>query len=82
MSDIEERGYWDEYMKAYEDALNHTSTKQSPWYIIPAEHRWFASAAVAEVVVSTLESLKLSYPTMDKEQKQEMMKAKEQLESE
>ncbi len=82
VSDIEERGYWDDYMHAYEDALNHTSTAQAPWYIIPAEHRWMASAAVAEVVVSTLKSLKLRYPTMSKEQRGEMMKAKEQLESE
>lgn len=81
VSDIEERGYWDDYMKAYEDALTNTSTKQAPWYIIPAEHRWFASAAVAEVVVATLKSLKLSYPTMSKEEKQEMMKAKGKLES-
>ncbi|MBA3440405.1 MAG: polyphosphate kinase 2 family protein [Pyrinomonadaceae bacterium] len=82
VSDIEERGYWDDYMKAYEDALNHTSTKHAPWYIIPAEHRWLASAGVAEVVVSTLKSLKLRYPMMSKEQRGEMMKAKEQLESE
>lgn len=65
-----------------EDELNYTSTKQAPWYIIPAEHRWMASAAVAEVVVATLKALKLSYPTMSKEEKEEMMKAKEQLESE
>lgn len=74
-SDIEERGYWDENMKVYEDVLSKTSTKVAPWHVIPADNRWFTCAAVSSVIVSTLRSLHSRYPTMSKEQKEEMEKA-------
>ena len=58
-ADTKERKYWDEYMKAYEDALEATSTDEAPWYVIPADHKWFTRLAVADVVVEALESLDL-----------------------
>ena len=60
--DVKERGHWNEYMKAYEDVFAHTSSSWAPWYIIPADRKWFTRVVVADVVVKTLQSLKLSYP--------------------
>ncbi len=82
MADVKERGFWDDYMHAYEDVLNHTSTAWAPWYVIPADHKWFTRAAVADIIVSTLESLDLRYPEITEERKQELLKAKEMLERE
>jgi PPK2 family polyphosphate:nucleotide phosphotransferase len=81
-ADVKERGHWNEYMNAYEDAFNHTSTEWAPWYIIPADHKWFTRAAVADVIVAKLKSLDLKYPTVSEERKQELLKAKEMLENE
>lgn len=81
-TDAQERTYWKDYMKAYEDVFNHTSTKWAPWYVIPADNKWFTRVAVADVVASRLKSLKLSYPTVTKERKQNILKAKQMLEKE
>jgi len=81
-TDAQERTYWKGYMKAYEDVFNHTSTKWAPWYVIPADNKWFTRVAVADVVTSRLKSLKLSYPTVTKERKQNILKAKQMLEKE
>ena len=61
-SDYLEREFWKEYTKAYEDALSKTSTRHAPWYIIPANHRWFRNLAVSKIVVETLESLDMKFP--------------------
>ncbi|MDD5155931.1 MAG: polyphosphate kinase 2 family protein [Candidatus Omnitrophica bacterium] len=61
-SDYKERDFWGEYIKAYEDALTRTSTKQAPWYVIPSDHKWFRNLSVAKIVVETLESLKMKLP--------------------
>jgi len=61
-SDYSERAYWNEYQRAYEDALNRCSTPQAPWYVIPANHKWFRNLAVSRIVVETLEALKMSFP--------------------
>ena len=61
-ADYKEREFWDAYMRAYEDALSRCSTEHAPWFIIPANHKWFRNLAVARIVVEHLESLKLSYP--------------------
>jgi PPK2 family polyphosphate:nucleotide phosphotransferase len=61
-ADYEERRYWGDYMTAYEEALSRCSTEQAPWFIIPADHKWFRNLAVARVVVEHLEGLGLSYP--------------------
>ena len=61
--DYEERKHWPEYMKAYEDALSKTSTKDAPWYVIPADHKWHRNLAVARIVVETMESLGMKRPS-------------------
>jgi len=81
-ADAKERQRWDDYQAAYEDVLNHTSTKHAPWYVIPADHKWFSRLAVGGVILQTMRDLKLAYPTIGEAQKQELLKAKEVLESE
>lgn len=81
-SDILERQYWDHYMDAYEEMLNHTSTSWAPWYIIPADHKWFTRLAVVTVINYTLDALKLTYPEVSPEQKAALLKAKEEMEQE
>jgi PPK2 family polyphosphate:nucleotide phosphotransferase len=81
LADVQERKYWDRYMEAYEDMINHTSTDEAPWYVIPADHKWFARIAVADVVVETLESLDLSYPHLDERKRRELEEARAQLEA-
>src|SRR5882757_9520814 len=61
-NDVKERGFWDDYMKAYTEAIEETSTEKAPWYIIPADKKWFTRAAVAEIICENLESLDLKYP--------------------
>jgi len=82
LSDVKERGYWDDYMDAYEDALESTSTHHAPWFVIPADHKWFMRMAVAEIVADTLESLKLQYPVVDEKKMKELEAARKELESE
>ncbi len=81
-ADVQERQHWDEYMAAYEDMFNHTSTEAAPWYIVPADHKWFTRLAVATVIYQTLRNLDLAYPTISEEHKQQLLQAKAQLESE
>ncbi len=61
-ADYSERGYWSEYRAAYEEALSRCSTEAAPWFVIPADHKWFRDLAVARIVVEYLEGLKMSYP--------------------
>jgi PPK2 family polyphosphate:nucleotide phosphotransferase len=81
-SDAKERAFWDDYMKAYEDVFNHTSTEWAPWHIVPADHKWFTHIAVATTICDKLKGLNLKYPTIDEEQKQQLLKAKAILENE
>jgi len=81
-ADVLERRHWDAYMDAYEQMFNHTSTPWAPWYIIPADHKWFTRLAVVSVINHTLEGLKLAYPEVSPEQKEALKKAKEELEEE
>ncbi|CAN5348722.1 polyphosphate kinase 2 family protein [soil metagenome] len=81
-SDAKERAFWDDYMKCYEDAISATSTKNAPWYVVPADKKWFTRTAVSEIIVKKLESLKLKYPTISEAQRAELLKAKEILENE
>jgi PPK2 family polyphosphate:nucleotide phosphotransferase len=60
--DVKERAFWDDYIRAYEDVLTKCSTKRAPWYIIPANHKWFRNLAVSEILLHTLESMGLKYP--------------------
>ncbi len=79
LSDLKERGYWDEYQKAYEQAISATSTDSAPWFIIPADDKWFARLAIASVIARQFEKLELSYPRVSEAQKEELQKAKAQL---
>lgn len=63
--DLAERALWKPYMNAYENAIRATSTKYAPWYVVPANHKWFARLVVANVLIDALESLHLSYPAVD-----------------
>ena len=65
--DLDERGKWNEYRAAFEDAISATSTKTAPWYIIPADDKWYARAAIADIIAAHLESLDLEYPKVTKE---------------
>jgi PPK2 family polyphosphate:nucleotide phosphotransferase len=82
LADAEERSYWDDYMNAFENTFNHTSTKWAPWYIIPADNKWFTRTVVADVIIEKLKSLKLSYPVVSQERRQQLLKTKKLLESE
>jgi PPK2 family polyphosphate:nucleotide phosphotransferase len=78
-ADIRERRYWSQYIDAYEDLLQATSTEWAPWYVIPADHKWFSRLCVSEIIVAALRSLKLEYPKLTAEQHAELLKAKEEL---
>jgi len=78
-TDAQERRYWNAYRRAYEDTFSHTSTKWAPWYIIPADHKWFTRTAIADIIISRIKALKLSYPTVTKERKQSLLKVKRTL---
>ncbi len=79
-ADVKERERWDEYMHAYQEMLNHTSTSWAPWYVIPADRKWFTRAAVADIIVAKLESLDLRFPEVSEQHRQELRLAKEMLE--
>jgi PPK2 family polyphosphate:nucleotide phosphotransferase len=81
VNDAKEREFWDDYMKAYEETLNHTSTPWAPWYIIPADHKWFTRLAVADIICVKLKELNLKYPKVTEEQKQELRTIKALLEN-
>ncbi|MEM7555858.1 MAG: polyphosphate kinase 2 family protein [Cyanobacteria bacterium P01_A01_bin.84] len=81
-SDVRDRAFWDDYMHAYEQTFNYTSTDWAPWYIIPADHKWFTRLSVANIVCTKLEELKLKYPTVSEEHKQQLLEAKKLLEAE
>ena len=81
-ADVKERQRWDEYMAAYEDMFNHTSTEHAPWYIVPADRKWFTRLAVAAIIYQTMSEFDLAYPTISEEHKQQLLEAKAQLESE
>jgi PPK2 family polyphosphate:nucleotide phosphotransferase len=76
MADVKEREHWESYMAAYEDMIANTSTDHSPWHVIPADHKWFARMAVADIIVDALEGLKLQYPTVSEEKKKELQAAR------
>ncbi|WP_016952436.1 polyphosphate kinase 2 family protein [Anabaena sp. PCC 7108] len=81
-SDVKERAFWDDYMNAYEEVFNHTSTEFAPWYIIPADRKWFTRLIVADIICKKLQELNLQYPTLTEEHKQRLLEAKKMLESE
>jgi PPK2 family polyphosphate:nucleotide phosphotransferase len=79
MADVQERKHWDDYMDAYEKMIRHTATKEAPWYVVPADHKWFTRLVVAEVIVEALESLKLTFPEVDAAKRKELANVKKVL---
>jgi PPK2 family polyphosphate:nucleotide phosphotransferase len=75
-ADVAERGHWDDYMKAYEDMIRNTATKDSPWYVVPADNKWFTRLVISTAVIDALASLNLSYPEIDEEKLKELAEAK------
>jgi len=78
-ADMAERGFWDDYQKAYEDMIRNTATKESPWYVVPADNKWFTRVVVAAAVIDTLASLNLAYPKVDDAKRAEIASAKKAL---
>jgi PPK2 family polyphosphate:nucleotide phosphotransferase len=81
-SDAEERAYWDQYQHAFSEMLTHTSTEWAPWYVIPADHKWFARLAVGSVIAHTLMEIDPHYPRLDPETRRALQDAKQKLEAE
>jgi PPK2 family polyphosphate:nucleotide phosphotransferase len=81
VDDAKERSFWDDYIAAYEDMFNHTSTDYAPWYIIPADRKWFTRLVVAGIIYTQLKELNLKYPSVSEEKRQELLQAKLILES-
>jgi PPK2 family polyphosphate:nucleotide phosphotransferase len=82
LADIEERGYWAQYQRVYEECLSATSTKEAPWYVIPADDKPNARLMVSQVLVDTLDSLEMRYPRVDEARKAELLAIRKRLEKE
>jgi len=75
-TDVLERQHWGEYMNAYEEMIRNTSTQRAPWYVVPADHKWFTRVVVAEALVQALETLDLKFPQVDAEKRKDLKKAR------
>ena len=73
---MHERKFWDDYMHAFEEAIRATASKQTPWYVVPADNKWFTRLVVAAAIVEVVESLDLTYPKVDAEKKKELAAAR------
>jgi polyphosphate kinase 2 (PPK2 family) len=73
--DMEERELWDKFIKVYDDTIRHTATKHAPWYVVPADHKWFARLVVAAALVERMEALDPQFPKFDEAQLDELKKA-------
>ncbi|MCB1972758.1 MAG: polyphosphate kinase 2 family protein, partial [Geminicoccaceae bacterium] len=82
MSDVAERKFWDRYQAAYQDVIGHTSTRDAPWYVVPADRKWFARVVIGSVIVSALDRLDLRFPRVDKASLDEFDKVRRALEAE
>ena len=82
MSDVTERAFWPRYMAVYQDIVRETSTRFAPWYVVPADHKWFARLVIGSTIVSALEALNLRFPRVDAASKEEFAKVRKALESE
>ena len=79
-ADAKERGHWDDYMAAYEDMIQHTASKHAPWYVVPADHKWFTRLVVASAVIDALEKLELAFPEVGAAKRRELAAVKRALE--
>ena len=82
IGDLKERAVFDQYMKAYEKAISETRKEHAPWFVIPADQKWFARVAAIQIIIETLEKMNLQYPTLSEEERAGLDDAKKQLESE
>lgn len=82
VNDVKERQHWDAYMHAYEQTIRNTATKEAPWYVVPADNKWFTRIVVAAVVIATIHKLDLSVPTVDDAKRAELQEIKRLLQSE
>ena len=80
-ADVDERQHWNEYMAAYEDMIRHTATEHAPWYVVPADHKWFTRTVVAAAIIDALAGLDLEYPTMNAAQRRELDVARKALQA-
>jgi len=80
--DVKERQFWDEYQEAYKDMIRHTASEHAPWFVVPADNKWFTRLVVAEAVVDALKAMNLKYPKVSGEQKAALAEARQQLENE
>ena len=78
-ADVKERGFWKDYMEAYEEAIQSTATKHAPWYVVPSDNKWFARLVVASAIVEALHGLDLAFPQIDKAKKKELEEIRENL---
>jgi PPK2 family polyphosphate:nucleotide phosphotransferase len=78
-ADVAERAHWDAYQRAYEDMIRHTATKDSPWYVVPADNKWFTRLVVAAAIIDTLSGLKLGFPRLDAAKIRELAAARKAL---
>jgi PPK2 family polyphosphate:nucleotide phosphotransferase len=78
-ADLKERECWDDYMDAYEEMINNTATKHAPWYVVPADNKWFTRSVVSAAIIDTLQDLKVAYPTVAPEMKKQLEAAKAEL---
>ena len=81
-SDVRERRYWDDYMHAYEEAIRATASKNAPWFVVPADNKWFTRLVVAAAIVEAVEKLDLKYPKVTSEQKKDLDAARAELAAE
>lgn len=82
LSDVRERDFWDDYMAAFEEMLSRTSTEWAPWYVVPSDHKWAARSVVAEVLTTSIQELGLKYPSVPKEDREELERIRMRLEKE
>jgi PPK2 family polyphosphate:nucleotide phosphotransferase len=78
-ADLHERGFWDDYMNAYEEMIRSTATEEAPWYVVPAQNKWFTRLVVAGAIIDTLEDVNLAYPVVSDEKKKELEVARKEL---
>lgn len=81
-ADLPERKLWDQYMKAYEEAINETSKDDAPWFVIPADHKWFARVAAIQIIIEAMEKMDLKFPTLSEKQTALLEESKKELENE
>ena len=81
-ADVKERGYWNDYMRAYEEAIRGTATDHAPWFVVPADNKWFTRLVVSAAIVEALENLDLAYPRIDSAKRKELAAARELLSKE